>query len=238
MYSRFFQQLDSLVQHELEIDYRSMVFVFTFDPITHQAQFLSSSKFTILLNRELLNNLVSMATAQTDEPSNHTDAIACYKKGTFSLETYNNTFTERKMEMEQPHYAQVHYQLPTQRPLPPTPTQRPLPPTPTPQQLHQIIQEQMEEKMQMSTYSSENTSPRVAVCHEVSPTLGNVEELSKERIQSLPTPIKTGQRLCESKRKRSSTPIRVCSYQSVKSTIDDSTKLKIISAISPETMHK
>ncbi|EDR25744.1 hypothetical protein EDI_295270 [Entamoeba dispar SAW760] len=229
MYSRFFQQLDSLVQHELEIDYRSMVFVFTVDPITHQAQFLSSSKFTILLNRELLNNLVIMATAQTDEPSNHRDAIACYKKGTFPLETYNNTFTDRKMEMEQPHYAQVHYQ---------SSTQRPLPPTPTPQQLHQRIQEQIEEKMQMSTYSPENTSPRIAVCHEVSPTLGNVEELSKERIQSLPTPIKTNQRLGEPKRKRSSTPIRICSYQSVKSTIDDSTKLKIISAISPETMHK
>ncbi|ELP84955.1 hypothetical protein EIN_309580 [Entamoeba invadens IP1] len=226
---RFSQQLDVLIQRSIQTDPHLMFFGFVVDSNSHYAQFLSTSKFSILLNRDLLNSLAVIATADTQLPQSIQDASACYRKGSFPLISIFEPHQKEPMDLETPHYPHQQMQLlqETTPQLNQTFSQQP-----TPHQLHACLQQQIEEKMQCSS-ASDFTSPRLHTPHEVSPTLAGISELSKERIQSLPTPIHPS-RLGEPRKKRCTTPNRMVSFQTVKETLDDSTKLKIMSAISPD----
>ncbi|ELP83398.1 hypothetical protein EIN_373730 [Entamoeba invadens IP1] len=199
---QFAHQLNGLVQQTIEVAPNLMFFGFVVDQRTQFAQFFSTSKFSILLNKELLQNLVMISLSNTIEPSTIPEATACYRKGSFPLST---SFEEPKETIL---------------------------PTPTPQQLHDTLQKQIFEKSSPSSDRQQfNSFPQTP--HQVTPMFMEGSELFKERIQSMPQPM-TNARLGEPRKKRCTTPNRMVSYQSVKETIDDSTKLKIMSAISPE----
>ena len=51
---QFKNELHKLIVNELQYNYRSMIFTFVVDPMTEQAEFFSTSKFTTW--RKLVNN--------------------------------------------------------------------------------------------------------------------------------------------------------------------------------------
>ena len=103
----FKTQLDSLISTELQYNTKSMIFAFAVDPITQTAEFFSTSKFTILLNQELLNNMITIVTTYTNEPTNVREAMNCYRHGNCPIPFPRE---EKSMDCEENYSYQSEFQ--------------------------------------------------------------------------------------------------------------------------------
>ncbi|KAL7712256.1 Uncharacterized protein QTN25_010091 [Entamoeba marina] len=207
----FLNQLDYLIRQEIAVNPRTLVFSFAVDTMSRQAHLFSTSKFSSLLNLELLNNLLVIATTQITEPQNIPDAIASYRKGALPLSPIQETKMEMEMDTSSYEESPAH------------------PP-------HQTSFQSSTSHMTDTSIQTNNSSIKPShstptINHQMSPPCNDLKGLTKERIQSLPTPQPFNRLSDPPKRKRSTTPNQINLHQPVKETIDNSTKLKIMSAL-------
>ncbi|ELP85413.1 hypothetical protein EIN_087150 [Entamoeba invadens IP1] len=164
----------------------TIAFTFVVNAETQTAEIISTSKFTTLLNQELIKNFIQIATANVEEPQTPKDAVDKFRVYKIPLPPPSNEHPQGqgipsvKMEEERPF----------------TPSRRMTPIT--------------------------RSSPRM------SPATPNPNYAQLEPELVLPKPPQ-----CTSPRrnKRTPTPHKQCFHQTIDTTIDDSTKQKLINVL-------
>ena len=210
----FKNQLEGLIQNELQYNYKSMIFTFVVDPMTQTAEFFSTSKFTTLLNHELLNNMLLIVNTNIHEPTNGREALHTYRRGNCPLhyprsqksmeceENYSESYSyrnEREYDLYPQKYHKRHqlYQemIPHEQRNPFFQSDQTISHHNETYSPFQSQQSHSPKSMsdfhddKMSSFSSDTPSPKTS--HQVDPEFFRLtSQLTREKFQSLPTPIR------------------------------------------------
>lgn len=76
---RISSSLCNTIHGEIMNNPKTMAFTFIVDPETQTAEIISTNKFTLLLNQELIKQLTQIATARVEEPKTTKEAIERFK---------------------------------------------------------------------------------------------------------------------------------------------------------------
>ncbi|KAL7712795.1 Uncharacterized protein QTN25_009623 [Entamoeba marina] len=143
-----------------------MAFTFVVNHDTQTAEIISTSKFTSLLNQELIKNLTSIASATVDEPTCVKEAIERFKVYKIPLPQSEPTQPTMKMDESRPftpsrmmtpitrmsprmspitpHYAQLEPEMISQKPPQYPSPRKKRAPTPHKPCFHQTVQETLD----------------------------------------------------------------------------------------------